>query len=100
MKIGQANIRSLNTSSDIIDLVCTKQDIEIMCLSEIWHPDNKITGKIMKKWNWIASERKEREGGGVGIMLSKQLKFIERKDLWSKEYEAEWCNVYTNEHSF
>ena len=84
MKIGQANIRSLNTSSDIIDLVCTKQDIE-KCLSEIWHPNNKITGKIMKKWNWIASERKEREGGGVGIMLSKQLKVYPQKRSMVKE---------------
>ena len=71
-----------------------------MCLSEIWHQDNKKNGKVYEKWNWIASERKEREGGGVGIILSKQLKFIHKKDLWSKNYEAVWCNVYTDEHRF
>ena len=47
MRVGQANIRSLNTSAEFI--ACSKQNIEIMCMSEIWHPDNDITEKNQKE---------------------------------------------------
>ena len=46
------------------------------------------------------SERKEKGGGGVGIMVSKGLKMIERKDLVEDKVEAVWCNVYAKELSF
>ena len=97
MKFGQANIRSLNTSFDTLDTICARLEFEVVCLSEIWHPDTIITNNIKKKWHWISSERDNKGGGGVGIMINKQLKIIERKDLKRNDVEAVWCNIYNND---
>ena len=93
-------VKKSPASADLIDIACSKQNIKIMCMSEIWHPDNDITEKIKKRWNWIASERKQKGGGGVGIMISKSIKIIERKDLVEDKVEAVWCNVYAKDLSF
>ena len=57
MRVGQANIRSLSAIADLIDIACSKQKLEIMCMSKILHPDNTITNKIKKRLLSIASER-------------------------------------------
>lgn len=79
MKFAQANIRSLNTSFDTLEMLCSKQEVEVICLSEIWHPDSLIVNNIKRKWHWISSERDGKGGGGVGLMISKHLKIIEKR---------------------
>ena len=39
-------------------------------------------------------------GGGVALAISKNIKIFERKDLYDKEIEAVWCNVYINDIKF
>ena len=43
MKFAQANIRSLNTSFDTLETVCTSQEVEI------WHPDSQIIINIKRR---------------------------------------------------
>ena len=49
MKIAYANVRSLNTSFSLVETVCNKQQIRVLGLSEIWHPDNSIKDNVKKK---------------------------------------------------
>ena len=45
-------------------------------------------------------ERKDRNGGGAGIMLNKRRKIVETKDLFSSSVKAVRFNGYTNELRF
>ena len=100
MKIAYANVRSLNTSFSLVESACKKQQIHILGLSEIWHPDTTIKETVKKSWHWIATERKEDRGGGTALMISKNIKVYERKDLQSAGVEAVWCNIYSREQNF
>ncbi|MEW8546767.1 MAG: reverse transcriptase domain-containing protein [Candidatus Thiodiazotropha sp.] len=100
MKIAYANVRSLNTSFSLVESACIKQQFHILGLSEIWHPDNLVKENVRKSWNWISTERKEERGGGAALMISKDIKVYERKDLYCTGVEAVWCNVYSSEENF
>ena len=88
MKIAYANVRSLNTSFNLVETACLKQQIKIHGLSEIWHPDNTVKDNVKQTWNWIATERQGTRGRGAGLMISKEYKIFERKDLKSSNLEA------------
>ena len=94
MKIGYANVRSLNTSFNLVESACNKQNIQVLGLSEIWHPGSKIKDNVKKAWNWFATERKGERGGGTALMIAKDVKVYERKDLRSDDVEAVWSNTY------
>ena len=49
MKIAQANIRSLNASFNTLETVFSKQNFDVICLSEIWHPNSMIVNNIKRK---------------------------------------------------
>lgn len=76
MKTVQANIQSVDTSSDLTDIACVKQDTKMMCLSEVWHPDNFATRWIMKNDTWLQLEGKnkvEDESGLCSVDTSSDL---------------------------
>ena len=100
MKIGYANVRSLNTSFNLVETACRKQCIQILGLSEIWHPDNSIKENVKKTWTWLATERRGERGGGAALMIAKDVKVYERKDLHSDGVEAVWSNVYGRDGNF
>ena len=100
MKIGYANVRSLNTAFNLVETACRKQCIQILGLSEIWHPDNSIKENVKKTWTWLATERRGERGGGAALMIAKDVKVYERKDLHSDGVEAVWSNVYGREGNF
>ena len=100
MKVAYANIMSLNTSYNLVETACKRQQIEILGLSEIWYPANRIKENVKRSWNWIATERAGERGGGAALMISKNVKVYERKDLYKEDVEAVWCNVYSREENF
>ena len=100
MKIAYANVRSLNTSFNLVETACHKQKIQILGLSEIWHPDNSIKDNVKKSWKWIATERNGERGGGAALLISKNVKVFERQDFQKEKIEAVWCNVYSKEGNF
>ena len=67
MKVAYANIRSLNTSFNLVETACKRQQIEILGLSEIWHPANRIKENVKRSWNWNATEGAGERGGGSSI---------------------------------
>ena len=100
MKIAYANVRSLNTSFHLVETTCLRQNIQLLGLSEIWHPDNEVKESVKQKWKWIATERDENRGGEAALMISKHVKVYERKEFRREKIEAVWCNVYSNQGSF
>ena len=100
MKIAYANVRSLNTSFQLVEATCLRQNIQLSGLTEIWHPDNEVKESVKQKWKWIATERDENRGGGAALMISKHVKVYERKEFRREKIEAVWCNVYSNQGSF
>ena len=75
IKFIQGNVRSLNTSKSYIEDIGSKNDIKVLCLSEIWHPDFSSLN-ILSKWKWVATERVEQEGGGAAIIIHPDIKYI------------------------
>ena len=63
VKFIQSNVRSINTSKTYFEDLCSKNDISILCLTEIWHPDFEQLN-VLHKWEWIVAERDGQEGGG------------------------------------
>ena len=100
MKVAYANVRSLNTSFQLVEATCLRQNIQLSGLTEIWHPDNEVKESVKQKWKWIATERDENRGGGAALMISKHVKVYERKEFRREKIEVVWCNVYSNQGSF
>ena len=92
--------RTGGPSFSLVESACQKQNIQVLGLSEIWHPDNSIKDSVRKSWNWIATERKGERGGGAALMISKNVKVLERKEFQKEKIEAVWCNVYSKESNF
>ena len=94
MEVGQCNIRSLNTSTKLIEDLVKKTQIRMLAFTEIWHPDaNK---NLLSSWRWFKNERKEREGGGAAIVLHPSIKSWPRDDLKLEEVESAWCELSLN----
>ena len=93
IKVAQCNIRSLNTSSKLIEDLCKLQEISILSLTEIWHPDVSNL-KFLHKWTWNVSIRNNREGGGAATLVSPQIKTVSREDLNNPSSELVWCEIY------
>ena len=100
MKIAYANVRSLNTSFNLVETACLRQKIKVLGLSEIWHPNNALKESVKQSWHWIATERNGDRGGGAALMISKNCKIFERKDMKRDGLEAVWSNIYTDQGSF
>lgn len=100
MKIAYANVRSLNTSFNLVETACVRQQIKILGLSEIWHPNNSVKDTVRQSWHWIATERNGERGGGAALMIAKECKVFERKDLKRDNLEAVWSNIYSVEGNF
>ena len=91
-KFLQGNVRSLNTSSKFVEDLCIKEDIKILCLSEIWHPDVENLN-FLQKWKWYEALRLHKEGGGTAIIVRPDVKTLPRKDI-TGELEMTWCEIF------
>ena len=92
VKVLQSNIRSLNTSAKFVEDLIVKNNLNIISLTEIWHPDSANL-KFLNKWTWYKTERKEQEGGGAALIVNPEVKSFPRKDLKNNNLEASWCEV-------
>ena len=102
MKIAYANVRSLNTSFNLVEIACLRQKNKVLGLSEIWHPNNALKESVKQWWHWIATEINGDRGGGAALMISKNCTIFERKEMKRDGLEAVWSNihVYTDQGSF
>ena len=83
----------MNTSGQLVEDLCKLQQLSILSLTEIWHPDISNL-KFLHKWTWNVSVRMDRGGGGAATLINPTVKTHPRKDLNDPMIEAVWCEIY------
>ena len=93
LKVLHLNVRSiLSKQSDFVKLLSDNK-VDVCTINETWlKKDNK---HLLKLHNYICvtQERKTGKGGGVGIAISKNLKFHRREDLENCLETLEVCII-------
>ena len=74
------NIRSLNKNFEQLKQIATEFKTDIIALSEIWNPDTKAL-KIPNYHEIIAKSRPHTKGGGVGLYLTKNIKYERHTEI-------------------
>lgn len=75
MRIGQVNIRSLAPKINEIRNELTVRNFDLLALTEIWLNGHIPTNSIsIDNYSFIRKDR-QTSGGGVGLLLNKQLKY-------------------------
>ena len=92
------NVRSIKNKLDELQHFLIRSDIQwdIICLSETWLKNDIIKYYELENYNVFASCRTTGEGGGTAIYVNVKHHVIERKDLESTEFEANFVQVKLN----
>lgn len=64
----------------------------VWCLSDIWHPKVQKF-RFLQSWKWIKSEKKDKEGGEIALIIKPNMKYVLRKDLEVPGIEAVYCEI-------
>lgn len=95
MLFAQANLGSINTSYNYVERIIKQKNINVMLLTEIWHPNHKKS-TFLKNWRWWDITRKDKAGGGAAIVVDSSIKAIKVKDLNVGTSESVWIEIYVN----
>ena len=102
-KFGLWNARSMQAKTSMICDFIISMKLEVLALTETWlsgdDRDNCAIADIvatLPTHNFIHNPRKDRNGGGVGICISKSFKVQEKKQgLWNS---FEWVDLVISGH--
>ena len=77
------NIRSISNKFDSFNNLIDTLNIpfQVIGLTETWLNDNNMDCYTLNEHKFFGSNRPNKRGGGVGLYISKQLKFKSRNDL-------------------
>ena len=85
LAIMQLNSRGLLGKLDklksLIQEVKKTQNVHVIALAETWLKQNNVNRVKLPGYRFIGSHRKERKGGGVGILVAQNLESRIRRDL-------------------
>ncbi|XP_027132029.1 apical junction molecule-like [Larimichthys crocea] len=77
VKVGLLNCRSVNNKPEMIFDLIERNNLDIFLLTETWSKDNTafkvFTEASPEGFSFIYKSRKERRGGGVAILIRKEL---------------------------
>ena len=92
------NVRSIKNKFDEVQNFLTRSDNQwdVISLSETWLKDDIVKYYELENYNVFASCRREGEGGGTAIYVNDKYDVIERKDLESPDFEANFVQVKVN----
>ena len=92
------NVRSIKNKFDEVQHFLTRSDNQwdVITLSETWLKDDIVKYYELENYNVFASCRRDGEGGGTAIYVNVKYDVIERKDLESSEFEANFVQVKVN----
>ena len=90
------NARSMKNKFDEIQNLLTASGVDwsVVCISETWLKENQVSSFILDRFNVFASCRRDGEGGGSLLYVSKIYEVKERKELESKEIETTFVEIY------
>ena len=93
LKVLHLNVRSILLKQSDFGKLLSHNKIDICTINETWlKSDNKHLLKL-HDYTCITQERKNGKGGGVGIAISKNLKFHRREDLENGLKTLEVCII-------
>jgi len=95
MHFLQANIRSLNTSRSLLELISSTRRTEVMLLQEIWSEKGNINMRDFLPP--VIKQRENQEGGGVAIFVHKTTKVVQLHEYDVTGLEAIWAEVMIGE---
>ena len=79
------NIRGVLGKQDSLKLLLNniRRDcrVQVIMLAETWLNKNNVKRVKILGYSFVASHRKSKRGGGVGILMSQNLEYRQRKDL-------------------
>ena len=85
LAILQHNIHGVLGKQDSLKLLLNdiRKDcrVQVILLAETWLNKNSVKQVKVPGYSFIGSHRKSKRGGGVGILISQNLKYRQRKDL-------------------
>ena len=97
LSIMQINIRGLVGKQDSLKQLISRcsqgRQLDICILNETWLNSANENLVNIPGYNIVTSNRENRKGGGVAILVSKYLKHRRRIDLECKDIETENCFV-------
>ena len=91
-KLLHLNVQSLLPIQSDLAKLLTNNDIDVCTLNETWLTDKNRKYLKIKNYECITSECKgTKRGGGVGITLSKDVKYTRRMDIEDEISGIEPC---------
>lgn len=90
------NVQSINNKIEIIESLLKDHKYQVVCLFETWITEARRPYVHIDGYEFAATYcRREREGGGVAILLPSGTKFSNRQDLTNLtlEYVIECCAI-------
>lgn len=96
LRVAHLNCRSfLAHKDDIFDLLCSFH-IDVLTLSETWLDDTVPDAEILPAGCDFSLLRRDRNrnGGGVAIVLSSRVRYCQKCDLSSGHIESLWVELY------
>ena len=85
LAILQHNIHGVLGKQDSLKLLLNniRRDcrVQVIMLAEIWLNKNNVKRVKIPGYSFVRSHRKSKCGGGVGILMSQNLEYRQRKDL-------------------
>ena len=85
MSLLQLNIPGVlgkqNLLNNLLNDVRQKNKVHVVMLVETWLKKNNTHHLQIPGYSFIGSHRKCKRGGGVGILIARNLEYRERKDL-------------------
>ena len=90
------NCKSMNSKLGEIKLLLYTEKADIMCLSETWLKENKFKPKFIN-YSTIYRNRDKVEGGGVGIIIKRSIKYqeINLKPFKTGKLEIQAIKIFT-----
>lgn len=87
IKIVHQNIQGVGRKSLEIELFLNEFDVEILCLTELWHKDIEILLRFDSYKLGSYFTRKNAMGGGSCILIKKNINSRERSDIVNESVE-------------
>ena len=91
MRILQANVRSLNTTKDLLELTSLVHRADLMLLQEIWSAKGSL--QLRDFMTPLVKLRDSKGGGGVAIFARKSVKMVSLSQYDCNDVEAVWAEV-------
>ena len=94
INIALINVRSLLSCVDDVWHLVTKEQVDLLAVTETWLDDTISDGELCSSGYSIIRTDRNRHGGGVAFMVSNRIPFRPRIDIRQGEVESVWIELF------